>query len=101
HHKIRAVTAPRLPCFYHALPDTGYSALKHLTLIGEYYPVLKAVDGNIQASYSFGIKAETFGHQFIIKVSNSQEIGSRDMMHGAANQDLYVGFEIMRLLDLS
>lgn len=76
----------------------GVRTFEHFTILAEYYPLLKTIDGRNQACYSFGIKVDTYGHQFIIRAGNSDEIGSRDMMHGSANQDIYAGFEIMRLI---
>jgi len=70
----------------------------HFRLLADYYPVLKVVDGNTTGCFSLGMKIDTSGHQFIIRVGNSPEIGSKDLMHGTKSQDIYLGFEIMRLI---
>jgi hypothetical protein len=87
---------------YEQAPGLGIGVsvetLKHVRVLAEYYPVLKAIGNRTTGCFSAGIKIDTSGHQFIIRIGNSQEIGTKGMMHGAANLDLYGGFEIMRLI---
>ncbi len=89
---------------YNTNPGMGIGisvmAIKHLSLLAEYYPVLKAVGNNTTGCFSFGLKIDTAGHQFIIRLGNSAEIGTRGLMHGTTNQDLFLGFEIMRLISM-
>ncbi len=84
--------------------SVGLSAevLKHLRVIAEYYPVFKGPDaspliGNT-GYFSFGLKYDTFGHQFILRAGNSSDIGTRVLMLGTNKQDIYVGLTIMRLI---
>ncbi|MGD0565828.1 MAG: DUF5777 family beta-barrel protein [Candidatus Goldiibacteriota bacterium] len=71
---------------------------RHLSLLGEYYPVIMKYQSNSEGSYGFGIKFDTYGHQFMLRLSNSSEIGARDMMLGAPDNNIYAGFDIMRLV---
>jgi hypothetical protein len=80
----------------------SYEVLSHLNLLAEYYPVFKGADSNqnigTSGCYSFGIKLDTFGHQFIFKVGNSPDTGTRRLMLGTDRQDIYIGLTIMRLI---
>ncbi|MCK4416546.1 MAG: hypothetical protein KAV99_00070, partial [Candidatus Latescibacteria bacterium] len=67
-----------------------------LSIIGEYFPLL---DDDEQVDYfAFGFRIWTYGHRFIFLLGNSSEIGTRRLMLGTNNRDLYFGFNIQRLL---
>ena len=80
----------------------SYEIRTHVRVLAEYYPVFKGGDpGAVIGStgcYSVGLKFDTFGHQFIFKVGNSGEIGTRRMMLGTYTQDVFVGITVMRLI---
>jgi hypothetical protein len=80
----------------------SYEIKNHVRLLAEYYPVFKGGDpGAVIGStgcYSVGLKIDTFGHQFIFKVGNSGDIGTRRMMLGTNTQDVFVGITLMRLI---
>jgi hypothetical protein len=74
-----------------------------LDIYGEYFPVLKKSDDplfpgrNIRTPFSFGVKLTTAGHQFFIFFGNANEIGSRHLMAGTADNNLRFGFSLKRL----
>jgi hypothetical protein len=70
--------------------------LEHLSLIGEYFPVLGG-EGEVDC-FAFGLGLRTYGHRFMVLLGNSSEIGTRRLMLGTNARDLYFGFNIQRLL---
>jgi hypothetical protein len=69
--------------------------LEHLSLIGEYFPVL---DGNGETDcFAFGLGLRTYGHRFMVLLGNSSKIGTQRLMLGTNARDLYFGFNIQRL----
>ena len=70
--------------------------LEHLSLIGEYFPVLGG-DDEVDC-FAFGLGLRTYGHRFMVLLGNSSEIGTRRLMLGTNARDLYFGFNIGRLL---
>ena len=76
--------------------------VRHIRLLAEYYPVFLREDRSVNVGttgcYAFGIKLDTFGHQFIFKAGNSADTSTRRMMLGTTTQDVYIGFTIMRLI---
>jgi hypothetical protein len=74
-----------------------YNISEHNCLLAEYYPVINQYKSNTTGCYSFGYKHDTYGHQFIFRVGNSNQIGTRDLMHGTNSDNFYAGFDIMRL----
>ncbi|MCK4591420.1 MAG: hypothetical protein KAT86_06670 [Candidatus Latescibacteria bacterium] len=67
-----------------------------LSMIGEYFPVLYG-DDQVDC-FAFGFRIRTYGHRFMFLLGNSSEIGTRRLMLGTNNRDLYFGFNIHRLL---
>lgn len=70
------------------------------SLWGEYMPV---VDGKEEEtlendSFSFGLTARTYGHQFMFSLGNCTGIGLRGTMAGADSANLRLGFRIRRLM---
>ncbi|MBD3370895.1 hypothetical protein GF402_11120 [Candidatus Fermentibacteria bacterium] len=74
-----------------------------LSVTGEFFPVLdreeEGTPSDILAedAFSFGIRATTWGHQFIVALSNSQGIGMADQLSGTAHDGLFLGFSIRRM----
>lgn len=79
-----------------ALADLGL--IRKLVLIGEYYPTKLEDRKNC---YDFGIRLETYGHNFDFIFGNNSNIGVRHLMLGVDKlipKGLYFGFNIKRLL---
>jgi hypothetical protein len=80
----------------------SYEVVRGLSVLAEYYPVIKTDKNNKNigdiSCYSAGFKIQTSGHQFIFKFGNSYSMGIRQLMLGVKTQDIYAGFEIMRLI---
>ena len=82
--------------------DIDIGPVNRLDLIAEYYPVIDRDDAVHAAenSFAFGIKAATYGHNFMLLVGNNSQISPRRLMLGAVDNDLYFGFNVHRHLDL-
>jgi len=82
--------------------DVDIGPVNRLDLVAEYYPVIDRDEAVHAAdnSFAFGIKAATYGHNFMLIVGNNSQISVRRLMLGAATNDLYVGFNIHRHIDL-
>ena len=82
-------------------------ALKDITLVGEFYPVLETADVEESTTttkipcYSFGVRYATYGHQFMLKFGNSTQMEARQLMQGATANNLYFGISIMRFIDFN
>lgn len=81
--------------------DWSFGPLQHISFIGEYYPVLQAEESITRAENYFagGLRLDTYGHHFMLQLSNGTEIGPRRQMLGAPTNDLYIGFNIHRILE--
>lgn len=75
-----------------------FNYLQRIHLIAEYYPLIEE-DDNLLNSFSFGLKAETFGHLFMFLLGNNTEIGTRRAMLGAPSNTLHLGFKICRFIN--
>lgn len=80
--------------------DWEFGPIEHVSLIGEYYPVLQAEEPITGAENYFaaGIRLDTYGHHFMVQVSNGWEISPRRLMLGVPTNDIYLGFNIHRIL---
>jgi hypothetical protein len=80
--------------------DWYFGPIEHLSLIGEYYPILDPEEPITGAEdyFAVGIRLDTYGHHFMFQVSNGYEIGTRRLMLGAPTNDIYLGFNIQRIL---
>jgi hypothetical protein len=79
----------------------SYEIFKHIRVLAEYFPVFNETGSTAAGTtgcYSFGVKIDTFGHQFMFTAGNSSQIGTRRMMLGTNVQDVFVGLKIMRLI---
>jgi hypothetical protein len=71
------------------------------SLTGEYFPVASREEDDLPEDvFSFGGRYSTWGHQFLLGFCNSQGVGIRGQLTGAANNDLSVAFAVKRLFSL-
>ncbi len=82
--------------------DWEFGPIKHISLIGEYYPVLQAEEliTYEENYFAAGLRIDTYGHHFMFQVSNGSEMDPRRLMLGASNNDIFLGFNIQRVLKL-
>jgi hypothetical protein len=80
--------------------DFYLGPIEHISVIGEYYPILDSEPGmtNEEHYFTAGLRLDTYGHHFMVQVSNGFEIGPRNLMLGVPTNDLYLGFNIQRIL---
>ena len=81
-------------------PAIGFSVqlTEKLKTVGEYYLATDPLDLELKNTMVFGFDYATYGHHFMLKVSNNVENGVRRLMRGSASNDFYLGFAIYRLL---
>jgi hypothetical protein len=82
--------------------DTNIGPVKKTSILGEYFPVTErdtTITGS-HNSFAVGLKLETYGHHFVLLVGNNSQIGTRRLMLGADNNDLFFGFNVHRFFDL-
>jgi len=72
---------------------------KKMSFNVEFYPMNDTEKTMSKNSFAFGFKILTYGHHFIFLVGNNYEMGPRRLMKGAGSNDLYLGFNIHRLLE--
>ncbi|UCG31096.1 MAG: hypothetical protein JSV53_04260 [candidate division WOR-3 bacterium] len=80
--------------------DWWFGPIERISLIGEYYPVLEeeeAVTGP-ENYFATGLRVDTDGHRFMLQISNGWNTGPRRLMLGTTTNDVYIGFNIQRLL---
>jgi len=82
-----------------AAAGCGFRIFQKLELIGEYYLATDPLDLDNKDSFALGLDYQTYGHHFMIVVSNNSELGVRRLMRGTQSEDLYFGFNIHRLLE--
>jgi len=74
--------------------------VESVNVIGEYFPVLNRDSlvnlNRPKNSFAFGLKFNTYQHQFMFMVHNNWEITSRRLMLGAPNNNLHFGFVMNR-----
>jgi hypothetical protein len=73
--------------------------LENLHIQGEYSLLTDKEEADFTNSYSVGLRLLTYGHHFTFIAGNNQEIGPRHFMLGSPSDDLYFGFNILRILD--
>ncbi len=77
-----------------------FGPVERVSMIGEYFPVVESEElvTNDNNYFAFGLKVDTYGHHFMLQVSNGWNIGPRRLMLGTPMDDVYLGFNIHRLL---
>ena len=86
------------------LRDQG--VFEQVSLVGEYYPVLdkeNSEDSHIGSGdgFAFGIKLDTYGHRFLILLTNTDELHLRRAASGVPEQAHWrLGFNIERRIKL-
>jgi Membrane bound beta barrel domain (DUF5777) len=82
--------------------------LDNISFLGEYYPVLDRDFAGIQLSkhigqedaFAFGLKFDTYGHQFTFLLANTDDIGLRRTSLGIIKDaHLRLGFNIQRRME--
>ncbi len=82
--------------------DLDIRLIERVSVIGEYYPIIGR-DDVIHGAENFfvtGLKIETYGHHFMLLVGNSSQIGTRRLILGTNTNDLFLGFNVNRIIDL-
>ena len=78
-----------------------YQVTKKIGFFAEYFPRRDNDDDTYSKNaILYGLRLNTYGHRFLLTVSNSRETGLRHVMRGADTGDLYFGFSIHRLLEI-
>ncbi len=70
-------------------------ATERISLIGEYFPYSGEDDMN--DTFAFGGRYNTWGHQFLLGFCNSSGIGPQAQLRGASDNDLSIALSIRRL----
>jgi len=65
-------------------------------LFGEYFPLHDA-GPDVKDCFSLGVRYSTWGHQFILGLTNSSGIGTRGQFGGAPTDDLQLALSIRRM----
>ena len=80
--------------------DWEFGPIEHISFIGEYYPVLQSeelVTGD-ENYFAAGLRVDTYGHHFMLQISNGWDISPRRLMLGAFTNDVYLGLTVHRVL---
>lgn|GEM_PF-378372 len=80
--------------------DWWFGPIERISLIGEYYPVLdeeETITGP-ENYFAAGLRVDTDGHRFMLQIGNGWNTGPRRLMLGTTSNDIYIGFNIQRLL---
>lgn len=72
-----------------------FQAAEKLALFGEYYPAPD--DGAEEDCFGVGARYNTWGHQFLLGLTNSSGIGIYEQLTGSNTQDLSFGLSVRRL----
>ncbi len=80
--------------------------LRSVSILGEYFPVIGRDDDGEESplgqenAFAFGVEFRTWGHQFMLLMGNSVEIGTRRLMLGTHSNEVRLGFNLQRRLYL-
>ncbi|MBM4399123.1 MAG: hypothetical protein FJ041_02180 [Candidatus Cloacimonetes bacterium] len=85
----------------------GIKTLDKLTVIGEFYPdsykttALRDTENfqRTEDSFAIGIKADTYGHHFMLVLGNNDALTLRKNTYGSADKNWKLGFNIQRYFD--
>lgn len=72
-----------------------YQVAERLALLGEYYPSAEEDAG--EDCFGMGMRYNTWGHQFLLGLTNSSGIGIFDQMASSNTQDLSFALSVRRL----
>lgn len=72
-----------------------FNVMDNMSLWGEFF--IAADDAAENDCLSFGTRYSTWGHQFLLALTNSPWIGPQGQIMGAMDGDLKVGFQIRRM----
>lgn len=82
----------------HAILFEKLGSIRKIILIGEFFPTKLNENNNC---YDFGIRLETYGHNFDFIFGNNSNIGTRRLMMGVDKnipKGIFFGFNIKRLI---
>ncbi len=73
---------------------------KKFFVLSEYFPVQDKNERwtGSKDSFAFGFKYKTYGHYFAFQLGNSTAIGVRKVSLGSNTNDLFLGFNMQRIL---
>ncbi|MBN2586318.1 MAG: hypothetical protein JXR55_03415 [Candidatus Fermentibacteraceae bacterium] len=72
-----------------------FYAMEYMSLWGEYF--VATDDAAENDCFSFGSRYSTWGHQFILALTNNPWIGPQGQIMGTPTNDVHVGFQIRRM----
>ncbi len=72
-----------------------YQVAERLALLGEYYPAAEEDAG--EDCFGMGMRYNTWGHQFLLGLTNTSGIGVFDQIAGSNTQDLSFALSVRRL----
>lgn len=72
-----------------------FQAAERLAFFGEYYPA--SDEGQEDDCFGMGARYNTWGHQFLLGLTNSPGIGVQEQLAGSYTQDLSFALSIRRL----
>ncbi|OPL19782.1 MAG: hypothetical protein AVO35_02060 [Candidatus Aegiribacteria sp. MLS_C] len=72
-----------------------FYVMEDMSLWGEYFPAANDVAEN--DCFSFGSRYSTWGHQFLLALTNNPWIGPQTQIMGVNGDELAVGFQIRRM----
>lgn len=72
-----------------------FQAAERVAFFGEYFPASN--DDADQDCFGFGCRYNTWGHQFLLGLTNSSGIGIYEQLEGSATADLSIALSIRRL----
>lgn len=72
-----------------------FQAAERFALFGEYYPSVE--DGGEEDCFGFGCRYNTWGHQFLLGLTNSSGIGIYQQLPGSYTGDLSFAISLRRL----
>lgn len=100
---------PLINVFYDGYNEKGgaglgldYKLNDDMALLFEWYTHNDIYSDSLKNNvYSMSYRLQTFGHRFMVILSNSTSYGPRRSVEGTASEDLHLGFEISRIFDFA
>jgi len=69
-----------------------------ISVLGEYFPITGDENDSRKNCFLVGARYSTWGHQFMLGLSNSQGIGTIGQLSGAPTNDISFALSIRRIL---